>query len=102
MSGMLILGICLVAIGLLTIGYGSVTVGLVKSGFSVILIGGLIPCLIRQLWFGLPAVAKLAALALATVINFDYIHMMQIWSLCYAHLWCCGLGFAVLVCLSFS
>ena len=47
MSGMAILGICLVAIGLLTIGYGGVTVGFSLSvDFQSFLVGGLIIVLI--------------------------------------------------------
>ena len=61
MSGMAILGICLVAIGLLTIGYGGVTVGFSLSvDFQSFLVGGLIVVLIgAALIPGLPAVAHL-------------------------------------------
>ena len=78
MSGMAILGICLVAIGLLTIGYGGVTVGFSFSvDFQSFLVGGLIVVLIgAALIPGLPAVAKLAVLALTTVALLIYIHMM--------------------------
>ena len=78
MSGMLILGICLVAIGLLTIGYGGVTVGFSLSvDFQSFLVGGLILVLIGvTLIPGLTLVAKLTALALATVALLIYIHMM--------------------------
>ena len=78
MSGMLILGICLVAIGLLTIGYGGVTVGFSLSvDFQSFLVGGLILVLIGvTLIPGLTVVAKLTALALATLSLLMYIHMM--------------------------
>ena len=78
MSGMLILGICLVAIGLLTIGYGVVTVGFSLSiDFQSFLVGGLILVLIgATLIPGLAVVAKLTALALATLSLLMYIHMM--------------------------
>ena len=78
MSGMAILGICLVLIGLLIIGYGGVTVGFSLSvDFQSFLVGGLIVLLIgATLIPGLPAVAKLAALALTTLALLMYIHMM--------------------------
>ncbi|WP_061593504.1 hypothetical protein [Streptococcus gordonii] len=78
MSGMLILGICLVLIGLLTIGYGGATVGFSLSvDFQSFLVGGLILVLIgAALIPGLPVVAKLMALALATLSLLMYIHMM--------------------------
>ena len=78
MSGMAILGICLVAIGLLTIGYGGATVGFSLSvDFQSFLVGGLILVLIgAALIPGLPAVAKLTALALTTLSLLIYIHMM--------------------------
>ena len=78
MSGLAILGICLVLIGLLTIGYGGVTVGFSLSvDFQSFLVGGLILVLIgAALIPGLPAVAKLIALALATVALLMYIHIM--------------------------
>lgn len=78
MSGMLILGICLVLIGLLTIGYGGATVGFSLSvDFQSFLVGGLILVLIgATLIPGLPVVAKLTALTLATLSLLMYIHMM--------------------------
>ena len=78
MSGIAILGICLVAIGLLTIGYGGVTVGFSLSvDFQSFLVGGLIIVLIgAALIPGLPAVAKLTALALTTLSLLIYIHIM--------------------------
>ena len=67
MSGIAILGICLVAIGLLTIGYGGVTVGFSLSvDFQSFLVGGLIIVLIgAALIPGLPTLSLLI-----------YIHMM--------------------------
>lgn len=78
MSGLAILGICLVAIGLLTIGYGGVTVSFSFSvDFQSFLVGGLILVLIgAALIPGLPAVAKLTVLALTTLALLMYIHMM--------------------------
>ena len=78
MSGLAILGICLVVIGLLTIGYGGVTVGFSFSvDFQSFLVGGLIVVLTgAALIPGLPAVVKLTALALATLSLLMYIHMM--------------------------
>lgn len=78
MSVLAILGICLVLIGLLTIGYGGVTVGFSLSvDFQSFLVGGLIVVLIgAALIPGLPAVAKLTALALTTLALLMYIHMM--------------------------
>ena len=78
MSGMAILGICLVLIGLLTIGYGGVTVGFSLSvDFQSFLVGGLILVLIgAALIPGLPVVVKLTALALTTLSLLMYIHMM--------------------------
>ena len=66
MSGLAILGICLVLIGLsLSVDFQSFLVG----GLIVVLIGAaLIP--------GLPAVVKLTALALTTLSLLMYIHMM--------------------------
>ena len=79
MYGLAILGICLVAIGLLTIGYGGVTVGFSLSlDFQSFLVGGLILVLIgATLIPGLPAVAKLTALALTTLALLMYIHLAQ-------------------------
>ena len=76
MSGLAILGICLVLIGLLTIGYGGATVGFSLSvDFQSFLVGGLIVVLIgAALIPGLPAVVKLTALALTTLSLL--IHMM--------------------------
>ena len=78
MSGLAILGVCLVLIGFLTIGYGGVTVGFNFSlDFQSFLVGGLILVLIgAALIPGLPVVAKLTALALATLSLLMYIHMM--------------------------
>ena len=78
MSGLAILGVCLVLIGLLTIGYGGVTGGFNFSvDFQSFLVGGLILVLIgTALIPGLPAVVKLTALALTTLSLLMYIHMM--------------------------
>ena len=78
MSGLAILGICLVLIGLLTIGYGGVSGWFLLCGFFLsFFFGGLILVLIgAALIPGLPAVAKLTALALTTLSLLMYIHMM--------------------------
>ena len=78
MSGLAILGICLVLIGLLTIGYGGVTVGFSLSvDFQSFLVGGLILVLIGPALIPvLTAVANLTTQALTTLSLLMYIHMM--------------------------
>ena len=90
MSGLAILGVCLVLIGFLTIGYGGVTVGFNFSlDFQSFLVGGLILVLIgAALIPGLPVVAKLTALASNVVIADVYSHDAGFGVYAYAHLRC--------------
>ena len=78
MSGLAILGICLVLIGLLTIGYGGVTVGFSLSvDFQSFLLGGLILAFLGMALIPLlPIACKVGGLALVSLLSIVYIHSM--------------------------
>lgn len=78
MSGLAILGICLVLIGLLIIGYGGMSYGFGLSlDFQSLLVGGLLVALVGTMLIpGLPAAAKLAVLTLTALASLVYIHSM--------------------------
>ena len=80
MSGLSILGFCIIIIGLLTIVFGGSEFGLSMTNpdFTIFLVGGLITVLIgTALVPNMPVVCKLASLALATLASAWYIYQIQ-------------------------
>jgi len=78
MSGMTILGICMIAIGMLIVAYGGVTVGFNFSlDFQSFLLGGLIFAFLGMALIPLlPIACKVGGLALVSLLSIVYIHSM--------------------------
>ena len=78
MSGMTILGICMIAIGMLIVAYGGVTVGFSLSvDFQSFLLGGLILAFLGMALIPLlPIACKVGGLALVSLLSIVYIHSM--------------------------
>ena len=78
MSGMTILGICMIVIGILIVAYGGVTVGFSFSlDFQSFLLGGLIVALLGMALIPtLPLACKVGGLALVSLLSIVYIHSM--------------------------
>lgn len=80
MSGLSILGFCLIIIGLLTIVFGGSKFGISMTNpdFTTFLVGGLFIILIgTTLVPNMPLVCKLASLAFITLVSSWYIYQIQ-------------------------
>lgn len=76
MSGMTILGICMIVIGILIVSYGGVTVGF-SLDFQSFLLGGLIVALLGMALIpDFPLAYKVGGLALVSLLSIVYIHSM--------------------------
>ena len=78
MSGMTILGICMIVIGILIVSSGGVTVGFSFSlDFQSFLLGGLIVALLGMALIpDFPLAYKVGGLALVSLLSIVYIHSM--------------------------